>query len=531
MRLSFYGAAGEVTGSCYLVETDRARVLIDFGLHQGDQNAERRNRRLPPIDPARLDAVILTHAHLDHSGRLPLLTPGHNSTAPSGVPLLDAQRRSGDGPSSARLRGGAPRAVAPRAARRDAGDEFRGPIYATPATIELTGILLRDAAHIQENDAERENRYRVRERKPPVTPLYTADDAERVLRLLRALPYNQPREVAPGITCRFTEAGHILGSASVELTVRERERQIVIAFSGDVGPRGSPLLRDPEPVANADVVILESTYGDRDHRDYDESIQEFARVLDGARAAAASKVLIPSFAVGRTQMLIYEIGRMRVNGGGSRGAPASSLPGVYVDSPMAIEATDLYRRHLDLFDEETRAIIASGDTPLAFPGLRFTHTREQSAALNTLGGGAVVIAASGMCTGGRILHHLRHGLGRPETCVVFVGFQARGTLGRRLVDGEPIVRVLGEPIEVKASIHTICGFSAHTGQSGLIEWAAAVKPVSNGSREIGGTKTQSKQRVFLTHGEDKPRAALRDRLRRELGWEPALPNWGESVEL
>ncbi len=485
MRVSFFGAAGEVTGSCYLLETARARILIDFGIHQGHHEAERRNRRMPPILPESLDAVVVTHAHLDHTGRLPLLVGGN--------------------------------------CRREGDAECPAPLYATPATIDLAGIMLRDAAHIQEGDAERENRRRTREGKPPVTPLYTTADAERVLGKFRALPFGEAREIAPGVTCRFTESGHILGAASVELTIRENSAPPkVLVFSGDIGPTGVPLLRDPSPPERADILILESTYGDRDHRGRGETVAEFERVLNACRGNGGGKVLIPCFAVGRTQELIYELGRLRREESRSRAARDTDLPGVYVDSPLGIEATGLYLRHSGLFDEETLAIIRAGDTPLAFPGLRFTRTRDQSAALNTLWGGAVVMAGSGMCTGGRILHHLKHGLSNPRTHVVFVGFQAEGTLGRRLVNGEKQVRVMGEVLPVRAGVHTLGGFSAHAGRSELLSWASRVRPGGAGSGAI---------RVILTHGEDGPRRALRESLRSELGWYAEMPRFGESVEV
>lgn len=476
MRLSFFGAAGEVTGSCYLLETDRARVLLDFGLHQGGGEADQRNRTMPPIGPERLDCVVLTHGHIDHCGRLPLLVK--------------------------------------------AG--FRAPIHATPATVELTEIILRDAAHLQEADAERENRAPRQGSGaaggPPTgvgpdegssRPLYGVQDVEGVLKQFKTLGYDQRREVAPGVSIRFVDAGHIMGSASVEVTVREAGVDRVLAFSGDVGEKGSPILRDPTPIAHADVVILESTYGDRDHKDRQGSVVELAGVIDAARGGRG-KVMIPAFAVGRTQDVLYHLGELSRSG---------RLDGtkVFVDSPMAIDATELYRRHRECFDAPAWALIEKGIAPLNFPNLAFTRTGEESRRLNDLGGGAVVIAASGMCTGGRILHHLKHGLWQEDSHVVIVGFQARGSLGRLLVDGARSVNIMGDRIPVKAHIHTIGGFSAHAGQTGLMQWAAAVE---SGAR-----------RMFLTHGEPAVRDILKAKLVKDLGRSVECPWFGDHADI
>lgn len=463
MKMTFFGAAGEVTGSGYLLETDRTRVLVDFGLHQGEREASDHNRLPERLDAARLSAVVLTHAHIDHCGRLPMLIP--------------------------------------------AG--FSGPIYATPATIELTDILLRDTAHLQMADAERYNRVMLRAGESPARPLYTMAEVEAVMKLFRPLAYETAREVAPGVSVRFVDAGHILGSASVEMTVEERGRRTTIAFSGDIGPCGVPILRDPTPIRRADVVLLESTYGDRDHRSREETVREFDQILAEARGGAG-KVLIPAFAVGRTQDLIYEMSRLS-RAGRFDGAE------VYIDSPMAIEVTELYRRHRELFDAETRQIVRDGGTPLNFPGLRFTRTAEESKKLNDVDRGTVIIAGSGMCNGGRIVHHLRHGLGKPGTHVVIVGFQAQGTLGRRLVDGQKVVNVLGDPVPVKAQIHTLGGFSAHAGQSHLVRWAANFDPRPG--------------RLILTHGEPKARDALCAKIDADLGMRCEKPGFLETIEI
>lgn len=463
MRIRLFGAAGEVTGSCYLVETERARVLVEFGMHQGGGAAERRNRRIPPIRARDLDCVILTHAHIDHSGRLPLLNR----------------------------------------------EDYPGEILATPATIDLCDILLKDAANIQQQDAERFSRRRSRRGGRIATPLFTTLDVEKILPRFRPLAYDEPREVAPGVTARFVDAGHILGSASLELTIAEGGASKTVVFSADVGPRGAPLLRDPVTFERADLVFLESTYGDRDHRPTDETVDELLGILTGAQRTGG-KVLIPAFAVGRTQQLIWFIGEALRN---------RRLDDVRVilDSPMAISATELYRRHRDLFDDESWTVIAGGDTPLSFPGLQIARTPEESMAINRMDGGVVVISASGMMNGGRILHHLKHGLWREQTHLVVVGYQAQGTIGRRIVDGAGVVKIMGDPIRVKAQVHTLGGFSAHAGQTQLVEWLAPMAP--------------SSPRVVLTHGEDPPRRALAERIKADLGLASELPVFGDIIEL
>lgn len=462
MRLTFLGAAGEVTGSAFLLETDRARLLVDFGMHQGETDAEDHNKLPPGLDAARIQCVVLTHAHIDHCGRLPMLPP--------------------------------------------AG--FTGPIHCTPATMELADILLNDTAALQEADAERENRMRAGSGLPPVTPLYGKAEVAAVMKRFRGLPYTEPREVAPGVTARMFEAGHILGAASVELRVNEGGREVVMVFSGDIGPKGLPLLRDPTLFKRADVALMESTYGDRDHRSRTETVAEFDAIVQAARKGPG-KILIPAFAVGRTQDMIYEMAKL------SRAGRFDGTQ-VFIDSPMATDVTELYRRHRELFDTDARQILADGNFPLNFPGLRFTRTVEESKKLNDLNG-IIVIAGSGMCNGGRIVHHLRHGLSRPENHVVIVGYQAIGTLGRRLVDGQKVVRIMGDEVPVRAQIHTLGGFSAHAGQSELVTWAKSFDP--------------KPAKFFLTHGEPKARNALWERLNREVGLSCERPEIGQTFEL
>jgi metallo-beta-lactamase family protein len=348
--------------------------------------------------------------------------------------------------------------------------------------------------------------------------LYAEADVERTLRLFDGVGYHEPREIAPGVTITMHDAGHILGSASVEMSIEEDGTRKVIALSGDIGPKGAPLLRDPEVVPRADLVVLESTYGDRDHRSLEDTLEELVTICTGARTPQG-RVIIPSFAVGRTQQLVYFFGDLRRQG-------RLTDPRVFVDSPMATATTDLYRRHRELFDDECWAIINAGDSCLSFPGLTFTRSHEESLALNRVGGGAIIISASGMCTGGRVLHHLKHSLWNEDAHVVIVGFQAKGTLGRKLVDGEVNVRVMGEPTLVRAKVHTLGGFSAHAGRSGLLEWAAGVKGTGT-----NGRAGASPPRFVLTHGEDVPRERLAEGIRERLGAEVLMPGWGASVEV
>ena len=466
LKLGFFGAAGEVTGSCYLITTDRARVLLDFGMFQGDRLADSKNATLPPISPPTLDAVLLTHGHLDHVGRMPLLV------------------RNG----------------------------YRGKIYTSAATIGIGGLVLRDAGHLQGGDAPRENRWKMRQGVPILPPLYTPDDVERVLKLFTPVKMDTPTELAPGFTVQYIEAGHILGAASILLTIKHGpglELTNTIMFSGDIGPVGSPIVRDPTPAHVADFAVHESTYGDRTHRPLAETKAEFLDILQHA-TRVCGKVLIPAFAVGRTQDLLYHIGEFL------RAGQLQALD-VVVDSPMASAVSDLYRSHIELYDEESAKMLRDGIKPLSFPGLRYTQTREESMRLNDHEPCAVIIAASGMCTGGRILHHLRHQVWKPETHVVIVGYQGQGTLGRQLVDGAHRVTIMGEPIVVRAKVHTLGGFSAHAGQDGLIDWA----------RPLAGRV----KRLFLAHGEDGPRTALRDKLAPILGLTPEMPRFGEEILL
>ncbi|MCC7257053.1 MAG: MBL fold metallo-hydrolase [Gammaproteobacteria bacterium] len=460
MDVRCYGAAGEVTGSCFLVSAGGRRILVDCGLIQGRPADERRNREPFPFEPAALDAVVLTHAHIDHSGRLPLLmTRGYD-----------------------------------------------GPVYTHRATVELCAVLLQDAAHLAGKDAEWENRKRERKGLQPVEPLYTVADAQRTQRLFRQLDYDTPREILPGIVLTLRDAGHILGSASAELAITDGERTRRIVFSGDIGHSGAPILRDPAPVPRADLVVMESTYGDRLHRPWEDTWRELGTIIGNA-ASRKGNILIPAFAVGRTQELLYVFGRH---------FDAWHLGGwhLYLDSPMAIEATDIYARHEQVHDAPARAWSDRHGSLFRLPNLRISRTGEQSMAINRVRSGAIIIAGSGMCNGGRIRHHLKHNVWRPETQVVIVGYQAAGTVGRALVDGARYIRLWGEAIKVNATIHTVGGLSAHADQAGLLAWYGAIA---------------GRPPVVLVHGEAGPMRELATRLQRDLGARVTQARYGESV--
>jgi len=462
MELEILGAAGEVTGSCYLLHCNGRTILIECGLIQGRPRDEARNREEFPFDPRAIDAVVLSHAHLDHSGRLPLLVK----------------------------RG------------------YRGPIHAHPATRDLCRIMLRDAAYLSEKDAQWDNRKRARKGLPARPPLYTRPTAQRTERLFRDLDYGQSREIAPGVVLRLVDAGHILGSSIVELRLREGGIERTLVFSGDLGHRGAPILRDPGRIGHADLVLLESTYGDRSHRLWEETWQELGEVLSAA-SRENGVVLIPAFAVGRTQELLYMFGQRFDDW--KLGSWAIAL-----DSPLALEATEVYARHARDYDAEAAQARRERGNPFELPNLYISRTPAQSRSLNRLRGGAIIIAGSGMCDGGRMRHHLKHRAWRRETHVVIVGFQAQGTTGRALVDGARYIRLWGETIRVAAQVHTIGGLSAHADQDGLAAWYGAFR----------GTPP-----VALVHGEPQPRAALAARLQREFGAAVLQPAPGARIDL
>ncbi|MCQ4242075.1 MBL fold metallo-hydrolase RNA specificity domain-containing protein [Stutzerimonas stutzeri] len=466
--LSFFGAIQQVTGSCYLIEThDGVRVLLDCGMRQGRRQDEEGNRAAFPFDPQSLNAVVLSHAHIDHSGLLPKLV----------------------------------------------AEGFRGAVHATEATCKLLELMLLDSAHIQEKDAEWENKWRARMGKTPITPLYTRVDTERMLKQRQSHAYGQPFEAAPGVTVTFHDAGHILGSAIVQADVEDFGRTRRLVFSGDLGNACSPLMHEPATLSEADVVLMESTYGDRDHRNHEATIEELADILQQAHRDGGN-VLMPSFAVGRTQDLIYYLGLLYQQG---------RLPqqAVFLDSPMAIGANAIYslfQEQLDIAGVEPSDPNGNGRQRIEkwLPILKSTPSAEESMAINRFKSGVIIIAGSGMCNGGRILHHFKHNLWRKECHLIIPGFQARGTLGRTIVDGAETVKLLHQRIAVNAQVHTLGGFSAHAGQSQLIDWVSHFK---------------SRPELHLIHGELEKMQVLQRELDERLGWKANIPEPGDRIAL
>ncbi len=463
MKLTFYGAARSTTGSMHLVETDRLRLLLDCGLYQGHRaEAFARNRHLP-FDPRTLTTVILSHAHIDHSGNLPTLVK----------------------------------------------EGFAGEIVCTTATRDLATLMLRDSAHIQEQDAAYLNQKKSRQGLPPIEPLYTSADAERALRHMVGRAYDQPFELNGSGYAVLRDAGHILGSAIVVLELRERGRTLRLGFSGDLGRPHAPILRDPASVGDLDYLILESTYGDREHPSFEQAARAMANVIREA-AERGGQVIVPAFAVGRTQEILYFL-RLQTQAG-----EIPSLP-IYVDSPLAISATDVFRLHLECFDDEIRQYLLKYGDPFGFSGLHFTRSVEESKAINARAGPAIIISANGMCEAGRILHHLKHTIEDRRNAVLFVGYQAENTLGRRLVDGAKRVRIFGDEFAVHTHIEMVEGFSAHADRSELLEWVAPLK--------------DRVRAVCVVHGEEKSALAFADALRAQGFSNVLVPQRDETIEL
>ncbi len=464
MKLTFLGAAQEVTGSMFLLEFERGSLLVDCGLFQGRREESRLRNRTPPREALDADAVLLTHAHVDHSGNLPTLVK--------------------------------------------AG--FKGPIYATPATRDLCEYMLCDAARIQEGDAAYLNRKFAREPGfEPVEPLYREDDAKRALARFEAAPYHRPFEPLPGVSVRLLDAGHILGSAQIVLDVSEGGASRRVAFSGDLGRKGLPILRDPEPPPRpADYVVLESTYGNRSHPAVEQTYDALERIIKDA-VRRGGKIIVPAFAVGRTQELLYALRDLKRQG---RLPP---LP-VFVDSPLAINATGVFRRHPECFDAEARALLDEGGDLFGFEGVHFANTRDESMAINAAPGPAIVISAAGMAEAGRVLHHLRNHVEDERSTILITGFMAQHTLGRRLAERRPRVRIWGVERDLRARVEVLDSLSAHADREGLLAYAQGCGP------EVRG--------FFLVHGEPEQQRPLRGAMEAR-GMRVRIPKRGESVDL
>lgn len=460
MQLTFCGAAGEVTGSCYLVDTGAVRFLVDCGMFQGGREADQKNQQFPAFDPHTIDFVLLTHAHIDHSGMLPRLA------------MLG----------------------------------FKGPIYTTQATIELLDVMLRDSAHIQAKEAEWAEQHPHRHGHALVQPLYQLADVDDVMQQVQAVAYNTDLHPHPEVRCRFIDAGHILGSASIEVWAGGKK----IVFSGDLGQPNRLILRDPTPVDEADVVLVESTYGNRLHKNLDDTLDEFVHAIEQTLHRKGN-IIMPAFTVGRAQEVLYLLIKL------TRERRLHDLR-VFVDSPMAMTATEITLRHIELFNQEAREMLAWGqERRKELPDIRFVQDANESMALNDIKSGAIIISASGMCDAGRIKHHLRHNLSRSECSVIITGFQAMGTLGRRLVDGADHVTIFGREIPVRASIHTIGGLSAHADQAGLLHWL--------------GQFNKPPRHTYIVHGESSAAEQFCEVVQQQLGWHSSVATANETVSI
>ncbi|SPD75955.1 Metallo-beta-lactamase domain protein [uncultured Desulfobacterium sp.] len=463
VRVTCLGGVGTVTGSCYLVESPQGkRVLVDCGLFQGGKQIETRNWEDWGFDPASIEVLFLTHAHIDHSGRIPKLVK----------------------------------------------DGFRGKIFTSPPTAELCEIMLLDSAFIQEMDAEWQTRKNRRQIKGEVIPLYTVPDAERSIRLLSPVERDKIIEVAPGIRARLRNAGHILGSSILELWIEEKGETIKTVFSGDLGKKNQLIVRDPQEIFDADYLFIESTYGNRMHRSFEESTHELLEAIHYS-LSHGEKVIIPAFAVERTQEILY------VLAGFERQGLLPDIP-VFIDSPLAIKATEIFKKNKKYYDEEAQALLNEGYDPFDMPNLHFTASTKESMAINERQGPAIVIAANGMCTAGRIKHHLKHNLWREGASIVIVGFQAEGTTGRKIVEGAKRVKIFREDVAVRAKVFTIGGFSAHADREDLLEWVSHF---------------ESRPRVFVVHGETTASETLALEISKRFGLIVHAPKWMERIVL
>ena len=473
MKVTFLGAAKTVTGSNYLVEGAGKKFLVDCGMYQGSAAEELENSDPFAFNIDEIDFMLLTHAHIDHSGRIPKLY----------------------------------------------NEGYRNPIYATKATCDLCSIMLPDSGHIQEMEIEWQNRKRLRKGEKPLPPLYTAEDAAKSIEIFSPVKYDQLIELDENIHVRFNDAGHMLGSSIIEVWINENGKQQKIVFSGDIGNNDIPLLSSPTMIEDADFLVMESTYGDRLHIRNDDKAEMFLNIVYETLEKGGT-VVIPSFAVGRTQEILYELNKIKEEEHSEdfykKYNKLMTIP-VFVDSPLAISATEVFRENMDLFDDETQAMIKSGDNPLEFPGLKFTRTAEESKELNTMDDSSIIISASGMCEVGRIKHHLKHHLWDPNSTILFVGYQAPGTLGRKIVEGAKNVRIFGEDIAVNARIEYIEGYSGHADQEWLMNFVYSfiTKP----------------KHIFLVHGEPQAQVVLKGKIESEARIPVTIPSLGESYDL
>jgi metallo-beta-lactamase family protein len=464
MKIKFMGAARTVTGSCFILETGGQRFAVDCGMHQGNAEIDKRNWDVSIYEPEKIQFFLITHAHIDHSGLLPRMVQ----------------------------------------------QGFRGKIYATEPTRDLLKIMLLDSAHIQEMEALWKSKKRQRYGEKNVRPLYTKKDAEATFPLIRTVSYDESFEPLLGVNVNFKDAGHILGASLIEIQTQDNGRPLKLVFSGDIGRPAQLLMEDPSVVGSADFLFMESTYGDRNHKDEDESLNELAQAI-AYSYNNGEKVIIPAFAVERTQEMMYCLYLLSKDGR----LPAD-MP-VYLDSPMAIQVTEIFRHHTAYLDEETRQLIRKGEDPLRLPQIRFTPTTQESMAINSQPGPAIVISASGMADAGRIKHHLKHNLWREGASIVFVGFQAQGTTGRKIVDGAEKVRIFNEDVNVKARVYTINGFSAHAGQTQILDWLSHFE--------------NRAMQVFLVHGEYTAQQVLAGLIRQKFGYEVLIPDYLEESTL
>ncbi|MFC2020418.1 MBL fold metallo-hydrolase RNA specificity domain-containing protein [Chloroflexota bacterium] len=465
IKLSFLGAARNVTGSRYLLETDNAKILVDCGLYQ-ERDFRYRNWDPFPISPHTLDAVLLTHAHLDHCGLLPKLV------------------REG----------------------------FQGKIYCTAATGEIAQIILLDSAKLQQEDAEFKGKRHKREGRRgahPEIPLYTVDDATATSPLFSPVKYEEVVPIAKGLEATFCDAGHVFGSSMIRVTVNQNGEKRTILFSGDIGRQDKPIINDPTFFNEADYVLIESTYGDRLHEDTEDISNRLAEIINSTRRTGGN-IVIPSFALERAQEILWYLNELLL---------ADRIPHlmVFVDSPMAMNITEVFKHHPELFDKDMTMLASRNKSPFNFPGLTMVHTVDESKAINHIAGTTIIIAGSGMCTGGRVKHHLISNIFRKESTILFVGYQAVGTLGRHIVEGAKEVRILGQNYPVRAKIAQIHGFSAHADRNELFDWISRLK--------------KAPRRVFITHGEARAAQSFGGFLREKTGWEVSIPEYGEEVSL